>query len=326
MSRQLRVAVLGAGTMGHALALVFAMGGHRVRLTDSSAETLARAQGLMEQALATLEAAGEAPRGWGSAQLAQACTRHATLEETVDGAELIVEAIIENPDAKRELYARLDACAPEDAIWASNTSYLDVFPLMPQRRLRRALIAHWYTPPYLVDLVDLVASPECEPAAMQTVKEAVEAMGKVPIVFRKFIPGYIANRIQAAVQDEVQFLIDEGYATAQDIDDSALHGIALRLAIIGVMAKADFTGLPLLQATLKNRMYHPPPEAERSASLDALVGRGDTGVMGGKGFYDWGGRAPAALFEERDRKLIALKRALRGVGAMAGRAVKANPL
>nr|MCU0945480.1 3-hydroxyacyl-CoA dehydrogenase family protein [Rubritepida sp.] len=198
--------------------------------------------------------------------------------------------------------------------------------LMPQRRLRRALIAHWYTPPYLVDLVDLVASPECEPAAMQTVKEAVEAMGKVPIVFRKFIPGYIANRIQAAVQDEVQFLIDEGYATAQDIDDSALHGIALRLAIIGVMAKADFTGLPLLQATLKNRMYHPPPEAERSASLDALVGRGDTGVMGGKGFYDWGGRAPAALFEERDRKLIALKRALRGIGAMAGRAVKANPL
>jgi 3-hydroxybutyryl-CoA dehydrogenase len=324
MSRQLRVAVLGAGTMGHALALVFAMGGHRVRLTDSNPETLARAQGLMEKALATLEAAHEAPHGWGTAQLAQACTRHADLAEAVDGAELIVEAIVENPEAKRELYARLDAVAPKDAIWASNTSYLDVFPLMPPHRLRRALIAHWYTPPYLVDLVDLVASPDCEPEALRTVKECVEAMGKVPIVLKKFIPGYIANRVQAAFQAEVQFLIDEGYATAQDVDDSALHGIALRFAILGIMAKADFTGLPMLQLAFRNRMYTPPPDADGSASMDALVAQGDTGVMSGRGYYDWGGRPPAQLFEERDAKLIALKKALRQIGSMAGRGMKAN--
>ena len=210
MKQQLRVAVIGAGTMGHALALVFAMGGHQVRLTDASEATLARAQTLMEKALATLEQAGEAPKGWGSAQLAQACTRHATLEECVEGAELIVEAIVENPDAKRDLYARLDACAPANAIWASNTSYLDVFPLMPAHRLKRALIAHWYTPPYLVDLVDLVPHAETDEAVLQEVKSVIEAMGKVPIIMRKFIPGYIANRIQAAVQAEVQMLIDEG--------------------------------------------------------------------------------------------------------------------
>jgi len=151
-----RVAVLGAGTMGHALALVFALGGHQVRLTDNNPETLRRAQGLMEKALATLAEAGEAPEGWTSAHLAQAITRHGDLRECVDGAELIVEAVVENPDVKRKLYGELDRLAPAEAIIASNTSYLDIFPLMPAARQKKTLIAHWYTPPYLVDLVDIV--------------------------------------------------------------------------------------------------------------------------------------------------------------------------
>ena len=324
MTQQLRVAVIGAGTMGHALALVFAMGGHQVRLTDASEATLARAQTLMEKALATLEEAGEAPKGWGSAQLAQTCTRHARLEDCVEGAELIVEAIVENPEAKRELYARLDACAPADAIWASNTSYLDVFPLMPEVRLKRALIAHWYTPPYLVDLVDLVPNAQTDEVVLQQVKALIEAMGKVPIIMRKFIPGYIANRIQAAVQAEVQMLIDEGYATAQEVDAAVIHGIGLRLNIIGVMAKSDFTGLPMLQHAFRNKMYTPPEDRGGSASMDALVARGDGGVMDGRGYYDWEGRPPADLFEERDRKLIALKQSLRSIGHMAGFDAKAN--
>src|SRR3712207_3329835 len=183
-----RVAVIGAGTMGHALALVFALGGHRVRLTDSSPETLARAQGLMETALATLVEGGEAPRDWTSGHLAQAVTRHESLEETVDGAELIVEAIIEVPEAKRVLYERLDACAPPEAVLASNTSHLDVFPLIPEGRQRKALIAHWYTPPYLVDLVDVVPSPGCDPAAVDHVHEMLAAMGKQPLRLRKVVP------------------------------------------------------------------------------------------------------------------------------------------
>ena len=110
-----RIAVLGAGTMGHALALVFALGGHQVRLTDNNPETLRRAQGLMETALATLAEAGEAPEGWTSAHLAQAITRHEDLATCVDGAELIVEAVVENPDVKRKLYAELDRLAPAEA-------------------------------------------------------------------------------------------------------------------------------------------------------------------------------------------------------------------
>ena len=312
----MRVAVIGAGLMGHGIALVWAMGGHTVRLTDSSAESLARSQGLMEKALGTLEAAGEA-YGFTVAQLAQSVTRHATLADAVDGAELVIEAIVENPDAKRALFAQLAEHAPDSATIASNTSYLDVFPLMPPTLRARALIAHWYTPPYLVDLVDLVPSAECEPERLAAVEAAIKSMGQVPVVMRRFIPGYIANRIQAAIQAEVQFLIDEGYADAQMVDAAVVHGIALRMPIVGVMAKADFTGLPLLQHTFRNKMYAPPEPFESSPSMDKLIAEGATGVMSGRGYYDWGGD-PAALFEERDRRLIALKKSLREIGSMAG--------
>lgn len=313
-----RVAVLGAGTMGHALALVFALGGHSVRLTDSNPATLAKAQGLMEKALATLAAAGEAPEGWTSAHLARVVTRHESLADCVEGAELIVEAIVENPEAKRTLYAQLDAVAPAEAIIASNTSYLDIFPLMPAARQRRTLIAHWYTPPYLVDLVDIVGGPETDPACIETVRAMCAAMGKQPIVMRKFVPGYIANRLQSAIGLEVQQLLDDGVATPEEIDAAIIHGIALRLPILGVLAKADFTGLPMMQHALRNKMYAPPPVRGRSESLDKLIAAGKTGVMSGAGFYDWGGKDPAVLFEERDRRLLALRKALREIGTMAG--------
>ena len=312
-----RVAVIGAGTMGHALALVFALGGHRVRLTDSNPATLARAQGLMETALATLVEGGEAPKDWTSGHLAQAVTRHESLEETVDGAELIVEAIIEVPEAKRTLYERLDACAPAEAVFASNTSYLDVFPLIPERRQARAMIAHWYTPPYLVDLVDMIPGPRCETAAFEQVFGMLKAMGKQPLGLKKFVPGYVANRIQAAISNEVQTLLDEGVATAPEIDAAIIHGLALRLQILGVYAKADFTGLPLLQAVARNKSYTPPEPRASSPTLDKLVAAGRTGVLAGGGYYDWPGD-PAQLFEERDRRLIALKRAMRDIGVMAG--------
>lgn len=312
----MKIAIIGAGLMGHALALVFAIGGHRVRLTDTNAETLARAPGLMETARATLEAAGEA-QGLTGAGLRERVTTHGALAETVADAELVIEAIVEKPEPKRALYAELDALMPKDAILASNTSYLDVFPLMPPARLPRAIIMHWYTPPYLVDLVDLVGSEQCPPALVEEVAAMLRAMGKVPLVMRRFLPGYIANRLQSALSLECYRLMDEGYATPQEIDEAIIHGLALRLLLLGQMAKGDFTGLPLSAHALANRMYQPPEPKGHSETLDRLLAEGRTGVMSGRGFYDWDG-SPEALFAERDNRLFALKRALRQTGPMAG--------
>jgi 3-hydroxybutyryl-CoA dehydrogenase len=313
----IKVAVLGAGTMGHALALVYALGGHEVRLTDNSMSMLDKAGGLMETALASLVAQGEAPSGCTAEWLHGQVTRLPVLAETLEGADLIVEAIIENPDAKRTLYAEVDRLAPMDAVIASNTSYLDPFPLIPARRQSRSLIMHWYTPPYLVDLVDIVASPACDPAIVNWAAELVTAMGKVPLVMQKFVPGYIANRIQQAIAAEVYRLIDEGVATAEEIDTAVVHGLALRIPVVGIMAKADFTGLGILQNALKNATYQPPPPRTSSDTLDKLIAAGRTGVMAGAGYYEWGADT-AKLMAARDRRLMALKKAMREIGTMAG--------
>jgi 3-hydroxybutyryl-CoA dehydrogenase len=312
------VAVVGAGLMGHALALVFALGGHQIRLTDNDTETLARAPGLMATALATLAEAGEADGTWNRQRLANAVRCVPSLADTVRGATLVVEAVVEQPAVKRTLYAQLNTMMEPEAILASNTSNLDIFPLVPQGLQARTIIAHWYTPPYLCDLVDLCPGPGTKPGTVETVRDIVAAMGKAPVVFKQMVQGYVANRLQAAMQLEVYRLLDEGLVTPKDIDDSVLHGLALRIPILGIMAKADFTGLLLMQQDLKNRSYTPPTPQDRSETLDRLIAEGRTGVMAGKGYFDWGGRGPEELFRERDRKLLALKQALRAIGPMEG--------
>jgi len=312
------VAVIGAGLMGHALGLVFALGGHSVRLTDSNVETLERAQGLMANALATLVEADEVDASWDRQRLSNAVRCIPALADTVAGAKLVVEAIVERPDAKGALYAQLATLMDADAILASNTSNLDIFPLVPQALQARAMIAHWYTPPYLCDLVDLCPGPHTDPAVIATVRDMVRAMGKVPVVFKQMVQGYVANRLQTAMGLEVQRMLDEGWVTPKDIDDSVIHGLALRMPILGVMAKADFTGLLLMQEGLAHLSYRPPEVRGRSETLDRLIAEGRTGVMSGKGYFDWGGRSAEELFRERDRKLLALKQAMRRIGPMEG--------
>lgn len=313
------VAVVGAGLMGHALALVFALGGHQVRLTDNNPETLERAPGLMATALATLSAAGEADGTWNRLRLSKAVHCVPSLPEAVQGASLVIEAVVERAEVKRALYSQLETMMAPEAILASNTSNLDIFPLVPEGLKARTIIAHWYTPPYLCDLVDLCPGPGTKPGVVETVRDIVAAMGKAPVVFKQMVQGYVANRLQAAMQLEVYRLLDEGLVTPKDIDDSVLHGLALRIPILGIMAKADFTGLLLMQQGMKNRSYTPPAPRDHSETLDALIAEGRTGVMAGKGYFDWGGRSPEELFRERDRKLLALKQALRAIGPMEGK-------
>jgi 3-hydroxybutyryl-CoA dehydrogenase len=312
------IAVVGGGLMGHGIALVLALAGHGVRLTDTRPETRDAVPGLMASALATLKEAGAAPEGWDAERLGRAVRIEADLPAAVAGADLVIEAITENPEAKRALFAELDRLCPPETILASNTSYLDVFPLLPADRQARALVMHWYTPPYIIDLVDVVPGPSTDPAVIAAMADLVVGLGQKPVVLKRFMPGYIANRIQQAISAEVFHLLDEGYATPREIDEAIIHGLSLRIPILGHLAKADFTGLELTQRALANATYTLPPPRTRSETLDALCGQGRTGVMAGRGYFDWGGRDPADLFRERDRKLLALKKAMAGIGRMEG--------
>jgi 3-hydroxybutyryl-CoA dehydrogenase len=308
-----RVAVLGAGTMGHALALVHALAGCAVRLQDVNAEALGRAPALIGQALGTLVGNGTVRAEEREAVLARiAC--EPDLARTVQDADLVIEAVVEDREVKRELFRQLEALIPPESVVASNSSYLDIFPLAPASLAERLMIVHWYTPPYIIDLVDVVPGPRTAPELIERMRAFLAGIGKQPIVFKEFIAGFIANRLQAAMNLEIFSLLDSGLVTAEDIDRSIVHGLAARMAILGAVMKADYTGLDMTRRSFANRTYTPPEPTGHSRAVDELMARGRTGAMSGAGFYDYAGREPAELFRERDRKLLALKRAMEELG------------
>ncbi len=303
------VAVIGAGTMGHALALVHALGGCDVALYDADEEVLARAPGLIADGLATLTRAGAidvdvAARAGGRIR------RAADLEGAIGHADLVVEAVVERAGIKKALFEEIDRYAPPDAILASNTSYLDVFPLIPEARRPFAAIAHWYTPPYIVDLVDIVPGPDTVPETITVLERLYKGFGKAPLVFDDHIPGYIANRLQMALNLECLRMLDEGWVDAADIDRSIRHGLVLRLAVLGHMQKMDFTGLEMVRNGVASGTYAPPAATGRSATLDRMIAEGRTGVSAGAGFFDYGDTPVDQLYRARDERLLRLKAAL----------------
>jgi 3-hydroxybutyryl-CoA dehydrogenase len=308
------ISVVGAGLMGHGLAAVFAMGGCHVMLHDVSEDALTRAQKLISEVFHTLAEAGVIDLRGSTSTLKDRITCTSNLVTAVAQADLVVEAVTEDAGIKRSLFSELDTCAPLAALWASNTSSLNIFDLLPARRQAKSLIAHWYAPPYIIDLVDVVPGPETEPEALLAVKDLLESLGKKPIVLSKFISGFIVNRLQAALNLEILFLLDQGYATAEQIDKAVKSGLGLRMPLLGILRKADYTGLELIQELLANKTYEPPRSLERSQTLDKLVKMGRTGVMAGKGFFDYHGRSAEALFRERDLKLLTLQKFLRQLG------------
>lgn len=301
------VAILGAGTMGHALGLVHAIGGCEVGLHDVSRDQLARAHELIASALETLVSSGTVPAGERE-RITGRITAYDTLDSVLRGADLVVEAVVEDRAVKRELFAEIDRLADEDAVLASNTSHLDVFPLIPERRQARAAIAHWYTPPYIIDLVDLAPGPSTRRDVIEALAGFYRGMGKHPVTFDHLVPGYIANRLQAAIGLEIADLLDRQLATPQMIDDSIRYGLSLRMVLLGHLMKQDYTGLDMARRALANRTYMPPEPKGHCETLDRLIAQGRTGVMAGAGFFDYGGRAPEDLLRARDLNLLRLKR------------------
>ena len=193
----------------------------------------------MASALNLLREGGEVDAGWDRQKLSSVLRCCATLEETVAGAQLVQEAIIETREAKQALYDRLETLMDADAILASNTSQLDIFPLVPAALQKRTVIAHWYTPPYLCDLVDVVPGAGTDPAILQKVADIMTAMGKEPVVFKTFVAGYVANRIQAAVAqpgcDEQQLYAAGAAREVRDAGEAARGGTHRRDGGEGVL-------------------------------------------------------------------------------------------
>lgn len=293
-----RIACIGAGRMGRGIAHAAAYGGHEVALLDAKprdADAFAR---LAEEAMAEIEGGLSMLAGLGAfdaaaipAIMARISIRPADrAAEALAGAAIVFEGVPETREAKADAFALFDRVAPAEAVLASTTSTMLSTELAGLTRTPdRALNAHWLNPAFLVPLVELSPNDATAPEAIAAVRDMLERLGKVPILCRA-APGYIVPRIQMLAMNEAARIVDEGVASAEDVDRAVKYGFGLRFAVLGLLEFIDWGGNDILyhasrymrEATGEDR-YAPAAIVERKMEA------GEIGLRAGRGFYDFGG-------------------------------------
>jgi 3-hydroxyacyl-CoA dehydrogenase len=232
-----RIGIVGAGLIGRAWAIVFARAGISVSLYDVDAGALDKVRGAIRQSLVDLQQAGliedvEAP-------LSLIQTEN-DLARAMAGAEYIQECGPENVEAKRRIYADLEAVSAKDAVLASSTSGIAASQFTAQlRHPERCLVAHPVNPPYLIPLVEVAPTLDTSEAAVKSTMLLMEQAGQVPILVRKEVQGFILNRLQGALLNEALRLFRDGYVSAEDLDKTVKHGLGLRWSFMGPFETID---------------------------------------------------------------------------------------
>jgi 3-hydroxyacyl-CoA dehydrogenase len=303
-----KILVVGSGTMGHGVAQTFAMGGYDVAMQDSFPGALERADKLIRGSLDTMVEAGLIKKADISKILARI---HPTgsLEEAAKDADLAIECIVENKDAKYDLFKKLDAMCPRKTILASNSSMLNIFDFVETSRPDKILVTHFYAPPQIIPLVDILKNEKTDIKNVNAVVDILKALGKKPIVFNKPIAGYVVSRIMVAYQREIYYLLDNGYLSPNDLDDAMIWGLAMRMLVVGGVQRIDFGGLDLSAKNATNTRDSTPLEYKPKL-LYELVEKGNLGVKSGKGFYDYKGKSEAEVCHDRDVRLLKLLKIL----------------
>lgn len=279
-----RLAVVGAGTMGHGIAQVGAVAGCEVALTDADPSALQAALGKVQ---ANLD--GGVDRGKLTRAAAEAALGRITLRDDIEtaaaDADIVVEAVLEDLEVKRDLFARLDEVAPPDAVLATNTSSLSVSDIArATSRPQLVLGMHFFNPVHIMKLVEIVVHGGTDMAAVARARDLAEHMGKDPIVVRDS-PGFASSRLGIALGLEAMRMVEEEVAAAEDIDKAMELGYGHPM---GPLRVSDLVGLDVrlaiaeyLQRELDDARFAPPEILRRK------VQAGELGKKTGRGFYEW---------------------------------------
>ena len=293
-----RIAVIGAGLMGHGIAQVFALAGHDVTIYDSIAASL---DTVKTRILTNLKDLGDDQKA------VERVTPVSDLAQAVRDADYVVEAVLEDLPLKQKLFAEIESYVRPDTILASNTSVIPITRIMEGLKQReRALGTHWWNPPYLVPLVEVIETQWTSRPAIDFTMKLHAAAGKKPAHVKKDVPGFIGNRLQHALWREAVALVEHGICDAETVDTVIKSAFGRRLAVLGPLENADMVGTDLTLAIHRTVLPDIDSRPRPSPYLEKLVKDQKLGFKSGEGFRKWSPEQQAAL---RSKVLQHLKNA-----------------
>jgi 3-hydroxybutyryl-CoA dehydrogenase len=279
-----RIAVIGAGTMGHGIAQVTAMAGYQTRLTDASPEALAAAMSRIASNLAGAVDRSKITEEDADNAIARIVTT-SDLTTAVGDADLVIEAVAENLAVKEKLFLQLDSIVSDEVILATNTSSLSVTRIAKAtRRPERVVGMHFFNPVHIMKLVEVIAHAESDPAVVAAAREAAGQMGKTTILVRD-APGFASSRLGVVLGLEAMRMVEQGVASAADIDTAMELGYGHPM---GPLRLTDLVGLDVrlsIAESLHRELCDPKFEPPRI--LREKVQRGELGKKTKRGFYEW---------------------------------------
>jgi 3-hydroxybutyryl-CoA dehydrogenase len=293
-----RIAVIGAGLMGHGIAQVFALAGHEVTIYD---QVKASVDSAKSRILANLRDLGDDPNA------VERVRPTPDLADAVRDADYVVEAVREDLAVKQKLFVEIERHVGAQTILASNTSVIPITRIMEGLRDRsRALGTHWWNPPYLVPLVEVIGTQWTSQQAIDWTIALHKAAGKMPVQVKKDVPGFVGNRLQHALWREAIALVEHGICDAETVDTVIKASFGRRLAVLGPLENADLVGTDLTLAIHQTVLPAIESRAGPSPYLEGLVTQGKLGFKSGEGFRKWSAEQQADL---RSKVLQHLKKA-----------------
>lgn len=288
--------------MGHGIAQVFARAGHPVILTDPDAAVLGVALARVGRNLQDEEIE--------PASILSRMSVEVRLDAAVAGADLVIEAVPERLDLKQALFAQVARAAPEHAILASNTSVIPITRIgesLSDEARSRLLGTHWWNPPHLVPLVEVIRTEFTRDAVFNDTFEWLRAAGKLPVKVHRDVTGFIGNRLQHALWREAIGLIEDGVCDAESIDLVVKNSFGLRMPVLGPMENADLVGLELTRA-VHQVLFPELKSTTRSAPLlDRLIDAGHVGMKSGQGLRSWTADEAEAVCSQLADHLIKMR-------------------
>ncbi|MFD0979433.1 3-hydroxyacyl-CoA dehydrogenase family protein [Tropicimonas aquimaris] len=283
VAKKQQMAVIGAGLMGHGIALTLARAGHYVAITDPVKEAR---DGVAARIRQSMEAMGIS-----ESEITRALKMVEIFDSTaaaVRRADVVFEAAPEKMALKQAIFAEVEAHAPETCILASNTSVMPITEIMSGLRLKaRALGTHWWNPPHMIPLVEVIKTAWTDPEVAQRMVDLLADAGKTPVMVEKDVPGFIGNRLQHALWREAISLVENGICDAEAVDTVIKASFGRRLAVLGPLENADLVGTDLTLDIHENVLADLETRRGPSPYLRSLVETGKLGMKSGEGFRTW---------------------------------------